>query len=69
MEKVLQLVFKKADGKQKVINVTTPRDGVTAQEAQEAMQAVIESDVFNDGTALAEAVEARLRTTEVSVLK
>ena len=26
MEKVLQLVFKKADGKQKVLNVTDPRE-------------------------------------------
>lgn len=70
MEKVLQLVFKKADGKQKVLNVTDPRDNVTAEEARTAMQSVIESDVFNaDGNGLAEAVEARVRTTEVTVLK
>ena len=34
MEKVLQLVFKKADGKQKVLNVTDPRENVTAEEAR-----------------------------------
>ena len=33
MEKVLQLVFKKADGSKKVFNVTDPRDDVTADEA------------------------------------
>ena len=46
MEKVLQLVFKKADGSKKVFSVTDPRDDVTADEA----------------------VEARVRTTEVNVL-
>lgn len=70
MEKVLQLVFKKADGKQKVINVTDPRESVSAEEARTAMQSVVDSGVFNaDGNALAEVVEARMRTTEVNVLK
>lgn len=70
MEKVLQLVFKKADGKQKVLNVTDPRDNVTAEEARTAMQSVVESGVFGTGgDALAEVVEARVRTTEVNVLK
>ena len=67
MEKVLQLVFKKADGKQKVLNVTDPRENVTARTA---MQSIVDSGVFNaDGNALAEVVEARVRTTEVNVLK
>ena len=34
MEKVLQLVFKKADGSKKVFSVTDPRDDVTADEAK-----------------------------------
>ena len=64
MEKVLQLVFKKADGKQKVLNVTDPRENVTAEEARTAMQSIVDSGVFNaDGNALAEVVEARVRTT------
>ena len=41
MEKVLQLVFKKADGKQKVLNVTDPRENVTAEEARTAMQSIV----------------------------
>ena len=53
MEKVLQLVFKKADGKQKVLNVTDPRENVTAEEARTAMQSIVDSGVFNaDGNAL-----------------
>ena len=70
MEKVLQLVLKKADGKQQIINVTAPRDNVNAEEARTAMQAIVDSDVFNeDGNGLAEVVEARMRSTEVTVLK
>ena len=70
MEKVLQLVFKKADGKQKVLNVTDPHEGVTGEEARTAMQSVVDSGVFNaDGNALTEVVEARLRSTDVTVLK
>ena len=70
MVKVLQLVFKKADGKQKVLNVTDPREGVTGEEARTAMQNIVDSGVFSaDGNALAEVVEARLRSTDVTVLK
>ena len=62
MEKVLQLVFKKADGSKKVFSVTDPRDDVT-------METVIAADIFAaDGIGLTEAVEARVRTTEVNVL-
>ena len=63
MEKVLQLVFKKADGSKKVFSVTAPRDDVTADEAKTAMETVIAA-----GIGLTEAVEARVRTTEVNVL-
>ena len=67
MEKVLQLVFKKADGSKKVFSVTDPRD--TADEAKTAMETVIAADIFAaDGIGLTEAVEARVRTTEVNVL-
>ena len=46
MEKVLQLVFKKADGSKKVFSVTDPRDDVTADEAKTAMETVIAADIF-----------------------
>lgn len=70
MEKVLELVFKNAAGSKKVLKVTDPKDDVNAEQAQAAMNAVIAADVFEtSGGALTEIVEARLRTTEVSVLK
>ncbi len=68
MEKVLQLVFKKSDGSKKVFSVTDPRDDVTADEAKTAMETVIAADIAADGIGLTEAVEARVRTTEVNVL-
>lgn len=69
MEKVLQLVFKKSDGSKKVFSVTDPRDDVTADEAKTAMETVIAADIIAaDGIGLTEAVEARVRTTEVNVL-
>lgn len=49
MEKVLQLVFKKADGSKKVFNVTDPRDDVTADEAKTAMETVIAARYFCSG--------------------
>lgn len=49
MEKVLQLVFKKADGSKKVFSVTDPRDDVTADEAKTAMETVIAARYFCSG--------------------
>lgn len=70
MEKVLELVFKNAAGSKKILNVTDPKDRVTAEEARSAMTAVIEADVFDSsGGALTEIVEARVRTTQVDVLE
>lgn len=70
MEKVLELVFKNAAGDKKVLNVAEPRDNVSAAEATEAMNAIIAADVFaTPGGKLTEAVEARVRTTQVTVLE
>lgn len=69
MEKVLELVFKNEEGDKKILNVTDPKDGVTADEAHAAMAAIVAADVFTtDGGKLAEVVEARVRTTQVDVL-
>lgn len=70
MEKVLELVFKDAAGKQKVLKVNGPKDDISAQSSRQAMEALIAADVFTSaGGSLKEAVEARLRTTQVNVLK
>jgi len=70
MEQTLELVFKNAEGDTKVITVTDPRAGITAQEADEAMDIILAANVIEtSGGDLVEAVEARLRITQVTVLQ
>ena len=70
MEQTLELVFKNAEGDTQVITVTDPREGITAQEADEAMDIILAANVIEtSGGDLVEAVEARLRITQVTVLQ
>ena len=46
MEQTLELVFKNAEGDTKVITVTDPREGITAQEADEAMDIILAANVI-----------------------
>ena len=70
MDQTLELVFKNAEGDTKVITVTDPREGITAQEADEAMDIILAANVIEtSGGDLVEAVEARLRITQVTVLQ
>ena len=70
MEQTLELVFKNAEGDTKVITVTDPREGITAQESDEAMDIILAANVIEtSGGDLVEAVEARLRITQVTVLQ
>ncbi len=70
MERTLELVFNTEAGSKKLLSISNPREDVTAQEAQEAMAAIIAADVFETaGGKLTEAVEARVRETEVTVLQ
>jgi len=70
MEQTLELVFKNAEGDTKVITVTDPREGITAQEADEAMDIILAANVIEtSGGDLVEAVEARLRITQITVLQ
>ncbi len=69
MEYTLELAFKTEQGDIKVVSVTDPRTDVTAAEAEEAMQALITADVIETSSGkLTEAVEARMRVTQVTVL-
>ena len=70
MEQVLELVFKTAEGDTKVITVTDPRTDITAEEAPEAMETILAANVVEtSGGDLAEIIEARMRVTQVTVLK
>ncbi len=68
-ERQLELVIKTEEGDNKVIVIADPRTYVTAEEANEVMQTLIDGDVIEcSGGKLVEAVEARMRVTEVTVL-
>jgi hypothetical protein len=70
MEQTLELVFKNAEGDQKIITVTDPREGITAEEANEAMETILAANVVEtSGGDLVEIIEARLRITQVTVLQ
>lgn len=69
MEKTLELVFKNEQGGKKVISISGYKEGLTKDEAEAAMQAVVAADVFETGGgALVEAVEARVVTRGVEKL-
>jgi len=70
MEKVLELVFKGALGKNATLNVRDPKDGVTKADADKAMQAIIAANVIDSSAGdLASIKEARVRTTDVDILE
>ena len=68
-EQTLELVFKTAEGDTKVITVTDPRTDITAEEARSAMETILAANVVETSGDLVEIVEARMRVTQVTVLK
>jgi hypothetical protein len=65
----LQLVFKTAQDKKKIITITDPREDVSLEEANAAMQVIIEKNIFESSYGdLLEIVEARLHNCEYTVL-
>ena len=69
MNKELQLVFTTDQAKKKIITVANPREDVTLDEAQAAMQVLIDNPVFDSANGeLAAIVEARMHTCTTSEL-
>lgn len=70
MEKTLELVFKNENGASKTIAITYPRENVTRDEADAAMETIIEKNVFEtSGGALVEASDAYYRTVDIESLQ
>ena len=69
-EKVLELIFKYADGSKRTLSVSDPRETIAEAEAAAAMNGIIESQAFYSEAhgLLTGAVSARLRSTSVSVI-
>ena len=65
----LQLIFKCTNGKKRILIVNNPREDVTLEEATDVMQQLITLNVFESANGdLQEIVEARLHTSEYTVL-
>ncbi|WP_299446168.1 DUF2922 domain-containing protein [uncultured Phascolarctobacterium sp.] len=65
----LQLVFKTAQDKKKIITVANPREDVTLEEATAVMQQLIDKNIFDSSYGdLTEIAEARKHTCEYTVL-
>ena len=70
MQKKLELVFATAAGAKKTIAVLNPREDLDKEQADKAMQDLLGTKVFAvNGAPLANPVEARIRTTDVTVLE
>ena len=68
-EKELELKFKNASGKSRTLTVKDPKDGLTKEEVDAAMNAIVAANVFTStGGDLVEAVEGRVRTTTLDVI-
>ncbi|SIT81154.1 DUF2922 domain-containing protein [Edaphobacillus lindanitolerans] len=69
MAKTLELGFLTAGGKKVNLTVDEPKEGLTAAEVRERMEAVIASGVFGaEGHPLAEVSTARIIAREVTDL-
>ncbi|MBQ9283725.1 MAG: DUF2922 domain-containing protein [Acidaminococcaceae bacterium] len=68
-EKELELKFRNAAGQSRTITVKNPKDGLTKEEVDTAMNAIVAANVFtSNGGDLVEAVEGRVRTTTLDIL-
>ena len=68
-EKELELKFKNASGQSRTLTVKAPKDGLTKEEVEAAMDAIVTANVFtSNGGDLVEAVEGRVRTTTLDVV-
>ena len=67
MSQVLELAFELADGKSLTLSVPSPKAGVTADEVNSAMQAIITANVFSrEGAAITAKKFARIVEREVT---
>ena len=68
-EKKLELIFATAGGQKKTIAIAQPKEDVTNEAAEAAMQKVVDAGVFTTAKGdLAGIVGARMRTTDLEPL-
>lgn len=63
-KQVLNMIFRNSIGKTVTLSIEDPRDDVTEAEIKEAMEMIVEKNIFKKNNyALVEAVEAKVVTT------
>lgn len=67
MNQSLVLVFLDAEGKKRQIRVDDPREDITPMDVVDAMNTIIEKDIFG-GAALVSADSAYIITTQTDVI-
>ncbi len=69
MQRTLDMVFRNTAGKEVTISLPDPKDPLTLAEIQPVMDLIIAKNIFEiKGLTLAQVVEARIRTTDTSVV-
>lgn len=69
MTKTLEMVFRDALGKEHVLTLANPRDGLVQAEVQAAMDLIISKNIFTTKTGdMVQAAEARVRVVDVTTL-
>ena len=69
MTKTLEMVFRDSLGKENILRLVDPKDGLTQADAKAAMDLIVAKNIFSTKNGdLVEAVEARIRTLETAEL-
>lgn len=69
MTKTLEMTFRTEQGKEVVLNLPNPKDGITLAEVQTVMNSILSKNIFTTKTGnLAQVVDAKLRVLDVTPL-
>lgn len=69
MTKTLEMTFRDGMGKNVMINIPNPKDGLTLAEVDVVMQDIIAKNIFATTSGdLVDVVEAKIRVVDVTVL-
>ncbi len=69
MATTLEMVFRTETGKETTLSLADPREGLNLAEVQTVMQDIVVRDIFTTKNGdFAEAVEARIRTSDTVTL-
>ena len=69
MKKTLEMVFRDLFGKEHVLTLPDPKDGISAAEVQVAMETIVAKNIFSTKSGdMVQAVEARIRVVDVTAL-